>query len=57
MWPAYAEAIERHLGSHLDRARRRRLAAILSRLLDPASLTGPMCGSVGSGGWRGFRKQ
>ena len=46
MWPAYAEAIERHLGSHLKAGEAEALGAILSRLLDPASLTGPMCGSV-----------
>lgn len=49
MWPVYAEAIERRLGSRLADGEPEALAAILSRLLDPASLTGPMCGSVGHG--------
>jgi DNA-binding MarR family transcriptional regulator len=44
MWPAYAEAIQARLGSRLEPGEAEALGAILSRLLDPASLTGPMCG-------------
>jgi len=46
MWPAYAAAIERHLGSRLEDGEAEALRAILGRLLDPACLTGPMCGSA-----------
>ena len=44
MWPEYAAAIERHVGSRLQDGEAEVLATILSRFLEPRCLTGSMCG-------------
>lgn len=38
MWPAYAAAIERHVGTRLTGPQATMLAALLDRLLDPPGL-------------------
>lgn len=50
MWPAYAAAIERRLGSRLEVGEAEMIGKVLSRLLDAASLTGPLCGGVDEDG-------
>jgi len=41
MWPAYAAAIERHVGARLGEADAAILATLLDRLLDPRGLASP----------------
>jgi DNA-binding MarR family transcriptional regulator len=45
MWPVYSAAIEKHIGSHLNRAEARTLAALLMRLL-PGGEPAPDCGET-----------